>query len=102
MLNAWQLVSLMLAKTAITAFPLSFQVEKDNPLCFIERFDFNEVALKESYAELQSALDCTIRAKRRDHVLLHPVPEPLRQLPDYRSLLHQGQRAQVPLHSQIA
>lgn len=34
------------------SFPLSFNVEKDNPLCFIERFDLGEVVLKENYLEL--------------------------------------------------
>ena len=46
------LLGLALIIGSLNAFPLSFKVENNSPLCFIERFDLGEVNLKESDIEL--------------------------------------------------
>lgn len=43
MLNINPVITWLIALSSTIAFPLSFTVEKNNPLCFLERFDFGEV-----------------------------------------------------------
>ena len=52
MINIKVLAGFYAIFTIVFTFPLSFTVEKDNPLCFIERFDMGEVILKESNIKL--------------------------------------------------
>jgi len=38
------------------SFPLSFEVDEQHPVCFIESFEHNQVNLKENYRELPDRL----------------------------------------------
>ena len=52
MINFKSILIYILAFNIWIAFPLSFTVENNNPLCFIERFEIGEVFLKEINFEL--------------------------------------------------